>query len=187
MPSVVTPVLLGNKCLCGHFCYMCATCSCAFALCVLRRITIPRSSHVKTAVTCQTWAVWWCHLRQPKAARADGAASLVPVISLTLCGGYCFLAFQLFEHLAEMVSGGCALSPGLAPCRPSHWQEIRLHQYVWEVQRDLRDGSYFSWYSTLRGGCQRQKKKTYFVHLCLCVCVCGHVCVCVVACDVSGF
>lgn len=76
-----------------------------------------------------------------------------------------------------MVSGGRAVSPRLAPCRPSHWQEIRLHQYVWEVQWDLRDGSYFSWSSTLRRGCQ-SLEKTYFVHLYVCVWMHTHVCVC---------
>lgn len=74
-----------------------------------------------------------------------------------------------------MVSGGCAISPWLAPCRPSLWQKIRLHQYVWEVQRDLRDGSYFSWSSTLR----ETHKNGLSAPLCVCACirVCMDMCV----------
>lgn len=131
---------------------------------VFHYIVIP--SCVKTLVTCQTWTAWWCHTKQPKEGRAHSLSGP----TLAVWSGYCFLAFQLFEHLAEIVSGGCAVSPRLAPCRPSHWQEIRLHQYVWEVQRDLRDGSYFSWSSTQLP--ETDKKLSLCTSVCMCVSAC---------------
>lgn len=120
----------------------------------------PKARHYTTLVSCQNTGdlpdVSHVDMSFKAALSSRGIQRSIPsrMISLAVCGGCCFLAFQLFEHLAAMVSGGRAISPWLSPCRPSHWQEIRLHQYGQKVWRDLRERSYFSWSSTMRGGCE---------------------------------